>query len=150
MTLRNGKPHGGPRNGAGRKPSPLRTAKLAFELLERGKKLLGDDNAPQPLDLALSIMWDKTQDQATRIDMLKTVLPYCSPRLSSVEVKDPNASRMTVVIRDFSDRGAAVGSEDTLTLTHNDTARDVALAQVIDDMESSEELGDASDLDSEC
>lgn len=102
MTLPNGRPKGGIRKGAGRPLSPLKSAKLAADLLERGKAMLGNDVAPHPLDLALSLMWDKTQSLELRVDMLKTVLPYCSPRLSSVEVRDPDAARMTVVIRDFS------------------------------------------------
>ncbi|HEX3862114.1 MAG TPA: hypothetical protein VHY35_10525 [Stellaceae bacterium] len=144
MTLRNGRPHGGKRTGAGRPLNPIKSAKLAFELLERGKQTLGEDGAPHPLDFALAIMWDPNEDKATRLDMLKTVLPYCSPRLSSVEVKDPDAQRMTVVIRDFSDRNAILSDGSTLQITTAPTIRDAIVSEVVaDDMESSDEGDDS-------
>lgn len=151
MTLPNGRPHGGIRKGAGRKPNPLRSAKLAAELLERGKKLLGDGNAPQPLDLALALMWDKSQPIELRIDMLKTALPYCSPRLSSVEVSDPNASRMTVIIRDFSDKNAIVNAlmpASTIDALPLGTDR-AAIAQAVADMDSDDGEDMESDLESD-
>jgi hypothetical protein len=77
---------GGHRKGAGRKLNPLKSAKIAADLIERGKRILGDGNAPTPLDFLLQQLWDPQNSFDVRMDAAKAALPYCHPRLQSVDI----------------------------------------------------------------
>jgi hypothetical protein len=72
--------HGGPRNGAGRKPG--QATKLNQQAREQAL-----EGGISPLDYMLSILRDETVDKAERMDAAKAAAPYVHARLSSAEVK---------------------------------------------------------------
>lgn len=70
--------HGGPRNGAGRKPGQATKVnqKAREQALEGGIS---------PLDYMLSILRDEKVDKAERMDAAKAAAPYVHARLASIE-----------------------------------------------------------------
>ena len=72
--------HGGAREGSGRKPGQ-RNARTV-EQVERIEA-----SGLTPLDYMLSVLRDKTQEQAIRLDAANKAAPYVHARLSSVEAK---------------------------------------------------------------
>jgi len=72
--------HGGAREGSGRKPGQ-RNAKTV-EQVERIEA-----SGLTPLDYMLSVLRDKTQEQAIRLDAAKAAAPYVHARLTTIEAR---------------------------------------------------------------
>ena len=127
---------GGSRKGAGRKLSPLKTEKLAADLIARGQLLLGHDDAPTPLDFILQQLWNKENPFEIRFDAAKTALPFCSPKLQAVAVKNMNAEddKITIVIKDLSKPQPRIESKPSFALTD---------AQIVETVTADAEESDA-------
>jgi hypothetical protein len=70
--------HGGPRNGAGRKPG------TATKLNEAARKQAAEGGL-MPLDYMLSLLRDEELDRDARMDAAKAAAPYVHARLAAVE-----------------------------------------------------------------
>jgi hypothetical protein len=77
---------GGKREGAGRRLNPLKSSKLAAELIERNKRMKGDANCPTPLEYVLGVLWDATQPPEVRFEAAKQALPFCHPYKPSHQI----------------------------------------------------------------
>lgn len=75
---KSGKPKGGYRPGAGRKPGAInrKTQEIALRACDEGLT---------PVEYLLAVMRDESNEQAVRIDAAKAAAPYCHPRLQAVE-----------------------------------------------------------------
>lgn len=70
--------HGGPRQGAGRKPG------ASTKINEEARKAAAEGGL-MPLDYLLAIMRDDMQSQPDRVDAAKAAAPYVHAKLSTVE-----------------------------------------------------------------
>ena len=82
-------PHGGKREGAGRKPGSV--SKLDAEARTKAQQ-----GGMMPLDYLLSLMRDETQEAAVRRDAAKAAAPYCHSRLASTEISGPNGGAVPI------------------------------------------------------
>jgi hypothetical protein len=92
---------GGRRTGAGRPINPLKSQRLAAELIERNKRLKGDDNAPTPLEYWLAVLWNPAEPAERRDEAARVCMPYIHPKLQSVSVQNEDDNRVTIIVRDF-------------------------------------------------
>src|SRR3954471_22497274 len=79
--------HGGRRTGAGRHPGTGWTAavtQMRSTAAERLTTVVGTSR--DPLEIALAIAADETQDTATRLGACSIVLPFIYPKLSATQV----------------------------------------------------------------
>lgn len=92
---------GGRRPGAGRPINPLKSQKLVAEIIERNRRMKGDDNCPMPIEYWLAVLWNPAEPQDRRDRAAEICLPYTSPRLQAVAVTNPDDNRITIQIKDF-------------------------------------------------
>lgn len=108
---------GGKRDGAGRKINPLRTAKLAESLLDRQRRDYGAAAAPTPLEFILAEMWNLNNTVEVRRTMAIAALPFCSPKLQSVNVQHDDDNKLVIELIDFTKKSVTNGGEVTQSLS---------------------------------
>ncbi len=84
--------HGGPRNGAGRKPG----AATKFNQAAREKAAEG---GIMPLDYMLSVLRDENQPREVRMDAAKASAPFTHARLESIKHSGDPANPLQTVTR---------------------------------------------------
>jgi hypothetical protein len=85
--------HGGHRAGAGRHPGTGWTTavtQMRTTAAERLTTVVGTSR--DPLEIALAIAADETQDTATRLGACSIVLPFIYPKLSATQVAATNTN----------------------------------------------------------
>jgi hypothetical protein len=79
--------HGGRRQGAGRPPGTGWTSAVSGMRATAAQRLTTVVGTPRdPLEIALAIAADETQDTATRLGACSIILPFIYPKLSSTQV----------------------------------------------------------------
>jgi hypothetical protein len=139
MTLPTGRPHGGPRPGAGRPRNPWRNAVVAMKVnAEAANDKTGKKYTP--LDFLIKNMRDETLDLEFRYKNALAAAPFVHARLSSVEVKDEN-QRLTIEFIDFTKNNT---SNNQATIHATPTHR-IATSVAVDDAEADDADQDAAD-----
>jgi hypothetical protein len=96
--------HGGRRAGAGRPPGTGWTAAVTEMRATAAQRLTGVvGGSRDPLEIALNIAADETQDTQTRLGACSIVLPFIYPRLSATQV-DARHTTVNVNAADLLDR----------------------------------------------
>lgn len=90
--------HGGPRQGAGRKPG------ASTKLNEQARKQAAEGGL-MPLDYMLSILRDEDMAPDARMDAAKAAAPYVHAKLASVEHKGEDGGPLQIIVKRFSIAG---------------------------------------------
>ena len=91
--------HGGPRQGAGRKPG------ASTKLNEQARKQAAEGGL-MPLDYMLSILRDEDMAPDARMDAAKAAAPYVHAKLASVEHKGEGGGPLVLEIVRFADKAS--------------------------------------------
>lgn len=111
---------GGKRNGAGRKLNPLKSAKIAADLIERNKAMKGDANTPTPLEFLLAELWNPELPADVRRFAAVQCLPFIHPKLQSVNVQHEDDHRLVIELVDFNRSVVTLPAQPAITVIADD------------------------------